>query len=484
MDQNSVQVDGQGEAFLKDIQFSTKYFSDVPDEEVRQLIEQQTNLQDELRLVQETIARAKAEKVFMDNIAARLTKGTEKTLELEPDKWMKMVTFYRSKHDALDHEIHASDISQKQIQDELEKTGKLIRELAHRRQKSRNQVIVTVLSEKKTELILQLKYLVNGPGWTPTYNIRVSSAEKKMTLEYQALIRQCTTESWEDVELKLSTARPQISGEAPELNPWYIDIFKPLPPPSMKRKSSGVMAALAKTDMATPAPMAGADEFEADMVVPAVAVETQTTSVIFTVSGSHTILSDNKEHKAVILIKEFPAEFKYETTPKLTPFAFLKAKTKNHTDFPLLPGKSSIYMDSHFVANAAVILTAPGEEFITSLGIDEGVKVEHKLIKKYRKDEGVLSKKTVYIYEYQIKIKNNKTTEETVTVFDQYPISLNQDIEIALISPKYKENTEALKKNDLQIFEWTHKIKSAEEIILPVTFSVEYPQGVNVTGLI
>lgn len=481
----SAQVNGRGEAVLKDIKFQQVRHAEIPDEEVKQLVQQQAALNDELRSLQETIAHAQAEKTFIENIAAKLTKGSEKTIELDPDKWMKMVAFYRSKYDALDKEIHHTEKTQRKLKEELDQINKLILDLGHRRNKIRNQVVVTVEAAGATELILFLHYIVRGPSWTPVYDLRVSSAERKMRIAYHAIIRQATTESWEDVEIKLSTARPHISGQQPELKPWYVNVFTPPPPAaerSLKVKAAAPKALFGKAD-ASDEDLMMAEEPVPAVTIPETTVEAQAASVVFVISGSHTIQSDNKDHKVTILIHDLPAEFSYAATPKLAPYAYLKAKVTNQTEFPFLPGKTSIFLDNNFVANAEMGLVAPDETFTASLGVDESMKVEHRLIKKYRKDEGLLSKKTVYRYQYLIQLKNNKKSEEEIKITDQIPISQNKDIAINLIEPKYKEDAAALKKNELNILEWFYKIKPGEEIKIPLTFEVEYPQEVEVTGL-
>ena len=62
------------------------------------------------------------------------------------------------------------------------------------------------------EVELQLSYLVRGPKWVPTYDIRVDSESRKLDVKYFALVRQNTGEDWGDVALKLSTANPGWEG--------------------------------------------------------------------------------------------------------------------------------------------------------------------------------------------------------------------------------------------------------------------------------
>ena len=125
----------------------------------------------------------------------------------------------------------------------------------------------------------------------------------------------------------------------------------------------------------------------------------------------------------------------------------------------------------------------PGEEFWTFLGVDEGIKIEHKLINRLQEQVGTFSKKTRITASYQISVTNNHQSDEEIVVFDQLPISGNEEIKVELIDPKWKENTPELHKNDQDILEWYYKMKPAEKVLIPLKYSVEFPEGKSVPGL-
>ena len=219
------------------------------------------------------------------------------------------------------------------------------------------------------------------------------------------------------------------------------------------------------------------------MQIQEAAVETKATSVVFVVNGNNTINSDNLPHKVTIAIHDFPAYFRYSTVPKLAPYAYLKAKVKNESTFPFLPGETNVFLDNNFVANAYMDPVAPLEEFWTFLGVDEGMKVVYKFIGKYEKNEGIISKKTKIIYEYLTVITNHKKTDEEIVVWDQLPISGNEHILVTLIEPKYDKNTDLLKMDSHKNMEWFFKPKAGEKIEIPFKFSVDYPKDSRIIGL-
>ena len=61
----------------------------------------------------------------------------------------------------------------------------------------KQQVIGILLEVKESaEVKLLFSYLVHNAGWTPKYDLRVSSVDKKMEVGYFGLIQQNTGEDW------------------------------------------------------------------------------------------------------------------------------------------------------------------------------------------------------------------------------------------------------------------------------------------------
>ena len=481
----SIQVNGTGRAELGDVKLNIERFPEIPDNERKKLYDEKTALEDQIAELDGKIEESGNEKVFLENIAKKLTGVTEKTQagELDPERWVKMVDFYRNRNTDLDKEIHDTEKMKRDVKNRLGKVQGQIADIGSNEQKTKSNVEVLVRMKEAGDLLLNLSYMVQGATWQPVYDLRVSTREKKMNLTYNAVVRQNTTEPWEDVVVELSTAQPHIGGQQPELSPWYVNFYVVAPPipatmraPAMTNQMMRMRQTEELKEEARPVEDSG-------ITKPTAAVQSNATSVVFEISGKNTIASDNLPHKVTVLIRDFPADFRYSAVPKLSPHAYLKTMVRNTSEFPLLPGKTNIFLDNNFVANAALSHVAPGEEFWTFLGVDDSIKVERKFVRKYQKEEGLFSKKTKIIYEYLTEITNNKKTEEELVLWDQLPITSQQDIAINLMEPQYDKDTPTLKKNELNYFEWLFKMKPGEKIKLPFVFSVEYPKEKRLTGL-
>ena len=407
-------------------------------------------------------------------------------VELSPDKWGLMIKFYRDRLASLDDEIRAAE---KEIRLES-RSGQDRQELGQiqpGRQKKKNQAVVILSVPEASKATLTLSYIVYGPSWQPSYDLRVNSETKSLELSYDANVTQNTGEDWTSVNLALSTARPEIGGAQPDLPPGTCpSTIRPAAraaaPVSAAPPASGAPNQMF-SEAATEAP-ASEDKAAPDITATSATVSSGAIAVMFNIAGTASIASDNTSHRVAIMTKAFAAVFRYSAAPKLSQHAYLKAKVVNDTDFPFLPGATKVFLDGSFIANSSIDLVAPAEEFWTYLGVDEGVKVDYKLVKVYQDAQGVFAQRTRYIYQYETKITNNKKLDAEIVVWDQLPVSTDQKIVVKLIDPKYVKDTDNLKKNNQDFLEWLFTLKPQEAKTIGFSFSVEYPTGTERFGAV
>ena len=140
----------------------------------------------------------------------------------------------------------------------------------------------------------------------------------------------------------------------------------------------------------------------------------------------------------------------------------------------------NVFLDNKFVSSSSSDKTISADEDIKlSLGIDEGIRIERKLKKKFTEYLGVISKETKVNYEYEHELVNTRDKEVSITINDNYPVSRNEKIKVALDVPK-KDESEI---SDEGIITWKVKLAPGEKKKLALKFRVEYPKELNVTGL-
>jgi uncharacterized protein (TIGR02231 family) len=504
----SLQVDGKGDFLLKQFQYREKTTSDDSGaKKIADLRAQIKTLRFQIKQMEDKIQQTEKEMQFFERIIDKITESNskaEKSEEMDPDKWMKMVSFYHTKLDAL---LKDSRDAEQQKEDNQEEINRLEREINNTNASSvteKYHVELSVLVKSAGPIRLDLSYLVTEAAWIPGYDLRVSSEKKIMTVVYNAVVQQNTSEDWTDVELGFSTAKPNIASKHPDLQRWSVDFYTPPPVPTQSKVAPGSQSQ-AMQQQFQPANMTNVyqevvynvdglktqasaskldsearkrqQEFRSEMEKLESEIEDKSISVVFAIPGKNTIKSDNVPHKLTIMTRELPAYFRYSTAPKLMKAAFLKARVKNTSDYPILPGEYNVFLNNAFITTSRMGFKSPSEEFWTFLGMDEGIKVEYKSKEKYKDSSAFLGKTTSnLIYENLVTITNNKKTEIEIVIWDQLPISNNKEITVELLEPKQINNT-SLKKTDNDFLEWMYKIKPGEKLEIPLKFAIQYPKG-------
>jgi len=497
IEEKSIQISGDGGAILKNVGFKQVYFSETPNIDAKKLQLELQAIMDEIAETNDRMVQIDKEKSFIEAITRKLTAESEETStsQLEPEKWINMVDFYRTKMSTLDKEIRETSKIKRDLDNQRNKLQRQI-SAGGKQNKTRNQVEIIIECMEEGEQSIELSYIVFGAQWNPYYDLRVSSDEMQMELGYKAIIRQNTSESWNDVDIQLSTAQANVNGRQPEMNPWRLEEYIPPVASSIHQKLNKNRSAPTMQKQMMPMELSAdvseefGEEFDdlvnkpsAPMPAASSIVETKASSVVFNIAGKNTVPNDNNSHNVTVLIQKFPTSFRYSCVPKLSQYAYLKALVKNTSEYPFLAGETNIFMDNHFVATANMDLVAPTEEFWTYLGIDEGMKVEHKFIKRHKNESGVFSKTASHIYEYKVEITNNKKSKSEIVVWDQLPISGHEKIEIKLLEPEIKKDCKTIKINEYQYIEWLFEPKPGEVLEIPFKFSVEHPIDMKVRGL-
>jgi uncharacterized protein (TIGR02231 family) len=488
VDEDSVRVSGKGAAVLKEVNVRETRFKKIPIKDVQQLFDQKQHLEDQLEALEDKKEQVEKEKEFLDKITQKLTGVTEKSQpsELDPDKWIKMVAFYRSKLESLDKDIRDAEKSEMKLEEQKQQIEWKIKGMEEQAEKTKYQVTVKVVIEKEGKISLNLSYIIDGPKWVPVYDLHVFSGarEKRMKVKYQAFVKQNTGEDWNNVSLKLSTAKPALGARHPDLSAWYIGFRPPRKKPA-KPISPQISAADSAVNMFSVERVVQKsflgpedDQLEEDIA----SVEAGSTSVVFAVNGKSTIKSSKSKHKVTIMIKDLPVHFRYSAAPKLKPYAYLKALVTNDTHYPLLPGESNVFLDNSFISRSELASVAVGQKFWTFLGVDEGIRVKYDKLEPFNQNKGFLKKKNKLVYRRYITINYHKKTSEELVVWDQLPISKDEAIKVQLTQPVVNGKTRNIKLSKKNLLEWFFKPQPGEEIKIPLEFSVEYPRDRAITG--
>jgi len=499
-DLSSVRVTGQGSFSLVDIRAETIQTLEVTDAQVRELSAKLKAEQVKLQEVTQAQTRNAQRRASLDKVLGRLTAVGKESAnpDLDPAKWAGYLTYHVESLAKLDQETLGLKGRDDALRAEINRLERELIQLNGNRTKYRNVARVKIEVTQAGPQEFELTYVVAGPSWSPHYDVRADTVAKKLTVAYQAQVRQRTGEDWLGVSLRLSTAQPGVGGREPELTPWALYKAEPVVPTGAVLMDEGGLAAAAKPTAATatrrglakqeeqkagvnfvspPAPAAAA------MEISSATVQAGATAALFQVPRAYDIPSDPKSVKVALTEQTFFASFRHSCVPKLSPNVYLKAQAVNASDYPFLPGPTAVFLDGAYVAAASMDLVPAGQEFVTFLGVDQTVKVERRVLARREEVTGVFGKKTHRtVHDLLFKVTNGKQADIDLAVGDQLPLSNHDAIKVVLEEPRYEKDTEALKLNEQKFLEWRLRLGAGDKLDLPFRFAVERPEDVIVVG--
>lgn len=461
---NSVQVSlEQGNARIREVQVRETYLQRIKQERLDALRLRLEKLNSEIKGIENEIAVLNSSIDFLKKIIP--FSQNQNTTVQEISAYLAFLEKRLSDNLTRSSELEVRLTKLKEERKEIENE---IAQIAHEKEKSK-EIVINIDAARDGEGLIALSYLVEGAGWSPAYDIRIDSNTGRLSIDYLASIRQSTGEDWKNVSMSLTTQRPVPQGDIPELAPWYLDIYTP--PPVIYK------GAILREKALIPEEIPQGEE-EQEYQIPETVSEI--TSVSFAIPYKVDLPSDGQPHRIVLATGKAEAEIKYYSAPKLLRAAIATATLKNPFSFPMLSGPVNIFLDGRFVNSSAFEKTIiPEDKILLGLGVDEGIKIDRKLDKKFTEYSGTFTKNTVINYEYSINITNGKSSDINIEIKDHYPVSKNEKIKVELKEP---QKSEAEISGDGLII-WKLTLRKAETKKLFIKFTVEHPRDLRISGL-
>lgn len=326
------------------------------------------------------------------------------------------------------------------------------------------KLIVDVKQPGKVQV--KCSYLVNGPGWTPAYNLRSLGLQQPVLIEMIAVIHQNTGFDWEDVQLSLSTSDPSANQLRPVMTPLYIDFHRgdriELTIPSSFDIQNMAYAPNASKNKQESIAVEEDTQYSIDLLESPVA---QT----YIISRSQTIRTGSEAFQLPISSMSANAEMKYHAVPKKDLTAFLIARIPQWEQYDLLQGSASIFFEDNYVGTTVINPKVASDTLLLSMGRDELIQIDRTSVKDVTSTKWLGgSKKEMKVYE--IIVRNNKKSDISIEVLDQIPVSRQKDIEVVLESfdgAEYSAENGRLK--------WLLDLKPGEVKKLRFSYSCKYP---------
>lgn len=468
---NTLQVSGSGKFTIIGVNSQNNYIDKIPDSPKIKMMrdsikyyarQNENNLQSKDAFVQEK------DLIFKNKII----KG--ENTNLNPDDLLKVANFYRTRIKELNFKI--LELNRKNIknQNRINILNQQITEITKNYKRNSSEILITLSSKEATQGNLTISYQVNNAGWIPSYDIRSKNKDEGIEITYKGSIYQNTGNDWKNIKITLSTGNLNLNNQKPNLSVWYVQYYNEYnkkrnyprgAKPSMEKET------VASEDYKQPS------EVNAQTLTSFTETIQNMVNTEFKIGIPMNIKSDGKGKLIEITKNNLPAQYRYYAVPKLDKNAFLIARITGWEKLYLLPGEISLYNNGAFVGKSYLDPAETLDTMEVSLGRDQFINFERKMVKDYNKNVLIGSQRKVQ-RGYEIKIRNNKNVNIELIVMDQIPISTISEIEVKLL-----ESGEAKLEESTGFLTWKMNLKPQEKKKIEFKFSVKYPKDKKITNI-
>ncbi|QDF02522.1 mucoidy inhibitor MuiA family protein [Myxococcus xanthus] len=329
-------------------------------------------------------------------------------------------------------------------------------------------VEVRLSCPRGTRARVALTYLMGNASWTPSYEARANDSTRTVELTTLATVRQSTGEDWSDAKLVLSTAQPQRDATLPEIQPLYV----------LAEERPKERQVLVRRDEQPQHANAGGTATAT--VSKGLEAVPQGLSVQFAAQARVSIPGDGHAVRIQVAQTRLKAAFHWRTIPKLHPVVFRVARLNNAAAFPLLPGAVDLYRGTGFIGRQTLEHVAQGAPFELTFGVEEGLRVERRVVEELQRPKGLFKDTQRFRYAYQFTLNNLRAHPEEVELSEHFPVSELEDVKVALEPETSAGYT--LQSSD-GIATWKVKLTPGEKRTLDFAFHVDAPSSYETKGL-
>ena len=422
--------------------------------------------------------------------------------------------FYRSRIKEINVEIFKLN---KKVNAYKEITNRLNKEISESNGKPTTptaDITVLIAATAKITVKIEVKYLVTGAGWAPSYDLIAEDVNKPIELKYRAKVFNNTQVDWNNVTLKLSTANPTLNASKPQLTPWFLNfqndesvmnnnygnqqqvnasanyIDQDTKSGAMVERENfqsvadksvdgvvGMAAGVVVTDNGSGEQLqkrgarANTKNYNAASPVRYEQIQVSELGAEFDIKNTYTIPTDAKPYIVEVTNYNLPATFKHYSVPKTEKETFLLARISGWEQLDLVEGPANVYFGGTYVGQSHIYTRSLDDTLDLSFGRDKKVMVSRTKLKDFNSSSfSGANKKEMASYE--IIVKNNRKAPINIDIEDQLPVSQNSEIIVETI-----EISKAKKDDATGKLTWNYTIAPGEQQKIILTYSIKYPKN-------
>ncbi len=370
------------------------------------------------------LSRAAVQVRFVQDARAELLRSIAESVGVgvaERDRWATELERLREEERRAQLKLHDTKLEQRHLHARLsEAQAALGSEPPVQRRTCEAEVLLE--APAAGNFAVTVRYLAPCAIWRPAYRATLRN-DGECTIEAEAVVWQNTQESWDDVQLCLSTARPTLGANPPALSEDWLSLRE-----KTQTEKQTVDVAIREEVIQTvgEGKKAAVDEMPG--------VDDGGEVRLLSPEGRVRLPSDGQPHRIPLFRFTAKAQVELLAAPEQSPFASLIARVENTAKDPLLAGPVDLIRTSGFVGSGQLKFTAPGETAKLSFGSEDGVRVVRQVSKTT--DEAMLTgrRKTRNLVRF---FASNAAPEASrIVVEERVPVSEVEAVSVKILEEK------------------------------------------------
>ncbi|WP_270726456.1 DUF4139 domain-containing protein [Shimia sp. Alg240-R146] len=328
----------------------------------------------------------------------------------------------------------------------------------------KSMLVAQITSEQPIEGSVTLTHRTDwDASWQPVYDVHLATGDTpSLRIHRNVFVMQDTGEDWIDVDVTLSTSRPDAQAFPSSLAPWRrrIEVSQPVQKMQLGRLA---MSEDAHPPMAEPiisevaATSTFGDGINATYVYP---------SPVSIKSGSEAL-------RLALDTLSLTPEVYALANPMRDETAFVMAEITNTFDELILNGEADFYLNGTFVTQAGLPLVAAGDTTELSFGAIPGLLLTDTITERLTGDTGVLTSRNEQTEIRVLTAKNLTDQTWDLRLVGRVPFSEQEDLVISHQSDPAPTNTQY--KDQRGILLWHHALGAGETFDVTLSHKIQWP---------
>ncbi|MGR3634984.1 MAG: mucoidy inhibitor MuiA family protein [Shimia sp.] len=299
-------------------------------------------------------------------------------------------------------------------------------------------------------------------GWKPVYDLHLTTGDApSLRIHRNVFVFQDTGEDWSDVDVTLSTSRPNAQAAPSNLSPWRRRIEEPQP---MVPKHQGRLALR--------------DELQTAVAEPAMEIAAQPT-FDDGINATHvyptpvSISSGTEALRLALDTVDLSPDVYAFANPMRDDTAFVMAEITNTIGELILNGNADFYLNGTFVTQSALPLVAAGDTVDLSFGAIPGLRLTDSVTNRITGDKGVLTSRNVQSETRVLSAENLTDQIWDLRLIGRVPYSEQEDLVISHQATPVP--TDPTYEDQRGILMWTHEIGADQRFEVELSHSIQWP---------